>query len=442
MSILATAEAPLSDREREAAIAESISEAIEFLSLNEASLAHMVLGNDHRPSPRAMDSYARAYTNGKRCFYSTEFSKWTIRQRCGVIVHEWAHCGLDHVRRFRRAYEGDVSKIKSNPFGQSALSKVFNAAADLVINSWIQNSPSHGEKGSFTLPENVITCASFPKEEYPALWARAERLGHRGLDIRAVCDMTTEQVYDDILKDCQDGISCRLQKLLEQIEDMIIDDETERSEGSVDDETASVQLRRMCGVLAGSDRSGLLRRLADAFPKPAVDWVALLRRYEGDHLGSDRERTWSRRCRRSAYRGSVDAGRRPERIPKAVFILDTSGSMPDDLMTQICGEALIASRTFGAEIIVRAADVGTESRHIIRPGDTAAKILSMAPKGGGGTDFEGPLREAEEDEPDLVVYGTDMYGDLDFKPRIPVVWLTRTRGITPKYGKVILLPSD
>lgn len=428
------------DRERAAKIAESISEAIEFLSIQEASLAHMVLGNAHVPSPDEMDKIARAYTNGKRCFYSSEFASWTIQERCGVIVHEWAHCGLDHARRFKTCYNEDVSQIKDNPFGQHALQKVFNGAADLVINSWLQASPSYGR--SFKLPEDVITVATFPKEKFPALWDRAKRLGHHSLDVKAVCDMTSEQVYRDIITDSRAGIEEGLKKLLEKIADLIDDGETGEGADAVDQGAATVQFVRMCSQMAGSDRSGMLRRLADAFPRPAVNWRTALRKYNGKYLGQNRERTWTRRDRRSVSRDAVEKGMSRERIPKAILILDTSGSMPDDLLAQILTEGMMAARTYGAEVIVRAADVATASRHIIRPSDTAQKILQLTPKGGGGTDFEGPLREAEAEHPDVVIYGTDMYGNLDFKPRVPVVWLTRTRNVRPAYGHVIILPSD
>lgn len=417
--------------QRKAAIEAAIARATGALGLFRPSLQHVIMGIEHVVGPESKDDVAAAYTNGKRCFYNNQFAALPIKEQMGVIIHEWLHCALSHTPRYAAIMRFAARR------GTVWSHDVFNIAADLVINSWIITSNSSDD--SIKIPEFGVLASKFKPEKFPALHALVDGR----LDERTVAALTSEEVYKALMKDMADDMTTEQVAMLGQAGDMAPDDETSSGPGQDGDVTgAADRFRRMITQMAGDDPSGLLRRLADALPKPVVPWRHVLRKVAGDIIGLDRERTWSRRNKRSAPLGIVAAGYKPERVPRIVFILDTSGSMSEELMTELIAEVLGIARAYGAEVEVYAADTIVSSRHVVGPNDTPAKVLSMMPKGGGGTDFEPSVRHAERLGADVVVYGTDLYGDLDFKPRAPLVWLTRTKDVTPPYGRTIILPDE
>lgn len=115
--------------------------------------------------------------------------------------------------------------------------------------------------------------------------------------------------------------------------------------------------------------------------------------------------------------------RRHIEAKRCVVILDTSGSMFADrkLMETCIREIWTICKRVNTVLTVIFADAGVAE--VIEIGEAYQLIHTLVPKGGGGTDFRPALAKAEEFNPDLTIYLTDLCGTFPEKaPRKPVIW--------------------
>ncbi|MPQ99097.1 hypothetical protein GB931_14435 [Modestobacter sp. I12A-02628] len=157
----------------------------------------------------------------------------------------------------------------------------------------------------------------------------------------------------------------------------------------------------------GSMAAGWLR-WAEARLHPQVDWReelnAVVRRTAAAVAGR-RDYTYARPSRRaSAVPGVVLPAMRAPRPPRCCVVLDTSGSMGDDLLARCLAEIdAIIARVRGDAVEVIACDASAADAQAVR----AVQQLHLV--GGGGTDLRVGLAAAAARRPraDLVVTLTD-----------------------------------
>jgi hypothetical protein len=165
-----------------------------------------------------------------------------------------------------------------------------------------------------------------------------------------------------------------------------------------------------------------------------LDWRHVLRRYLGEVLGSQHAMT--RPPRRYPELVGIVPGRdrRPHR-PQVMAVIDTSGSISDDMLEMIDGELRRLARDY--EITVVECDV------IIHRVAKCRRLEVV--NGRGGTDFRPPLETAflQKHQPGVVVYFTDGYGPAPEKaPNVPVIWCLVPEGIAPApWARVIQIRS-
>ena len=114
---------------------------------------------------------------------------------------------------------------------------------------------------------------------------------------------------------------------------------------------------------------------------------------------------------------------RHQKAKKAVLIIDTSGSIFSDRETveEFLNEAATICKRVNTVLTVIFADAAVCS--IVPIGEAYEKIKTLVPKGGGGTDFRPAIKAAEEMNPDLIIYLTDLMGAFPAKkPRVPIIW--------------------
>jgi predicted metal-dependent peptidase len=153
---------------------------------------------------------------------------------------------------------------------------------------------------------------------------------------------------------------------------------------------------------------------------PGQDWRETLRAWFDQ--GGLRTETWNRPNRRFIGRGLILPGSQRDGVNKAIFVIDTSGSMDTVALACINAEAQ-AALDDGAidEIVAVYGDTRVTRVDTYRTGDE----IEFDPRGCGGTDLR-PLFEHVADEHDdasLIVCFTDLYiGDAGPEPHCPVLF--------------------
>jgi len=153
---------------------------------------------------------------------------------------------------------------------------------------------------------------------------------------------------------------------------------------------------------------------------PPQDWRETLRAYFDQ--GSLKIETWNRPNRRFAGAGIYLPGQRRDGINRAVFLIDTSGSMDQVALACINNEAQ-AALDDGVldEVDVIYGDTRVTRVDNYRQGDE----IQFDPRGGGGTDLKPLFKHVADEIEDasLIVCFSDMeIGDPGPEPACPVLF--------------------
>lgn len=180
---------------------------------------------------------------------------------------------------------------------------------------------------------------------------------------------------------------------------------------------------------------GEMEKAIAATARARLPWARLLRRYTGQV--AQRRSDMRQPPRRMPHMVGVMPGRRRRTgHPRITAVIDTSGSITEELLELISAELGDLARQFGVTVIE--CDVKIQRIYPFKP------INSV--RGRGGTD----LRPAFEPEiirrlrPDLIIYFTDGYGPAPASaPRVPVVWCLTPRSKVPAaWGRVIRMENE
>ena len=188
----------------------------------------------------------------------------------------------------------------------------------------------------------------------------------------------------------------------------------------------AAQLARVQGNLPGA-----VQQTVDDAHRSTLDWRSLLRRYLTDASNSDY--SWSAPNRRYIDSGLYLPSIRSEGIAEIAIIIDTSASLPSQVLEEFWGEIReIANDIRPETLIILQVDAALQDAS-----EYAASELpdSIALKGRGGTDFRPGFAWLEDHgrQPSCCIYLTDMECDSypDDEPLFPVVFCN--------YGPI---PSD
>lgn len=340
-----------------------------------------------------------AYTNGKTIYLPPRFFELNTPEQRAVMVHEACHIAFCHAHRAEKLRRRDGAQFDH---------RLFNFAADLIINAAIEEI---GEEAYWlALPEGVVK-AGDPSvkplfEKAPAHIWTVEDL-YRELKKHSV-EIPIPFVGD--LKDVQEG------------------------GGDLAEESAGVWSLRLKRAVQGAEPGSFLRKLTAEATPPRVDWVSVLRNFVASHVMPTTVKTWSRPGRRTLAAGAgaqtLDPGIERESGPRRLgVVVDTSGSIEDEILKVFCTEINSLLAKTGAEMVLVAADAAVaQPVALIRHRIPAAFQF----KGGGGTDFRPALEEMEEHQVDCCVYFTDLMGTFPEKrPSFPLLWAATKDGDVP-----------
>ena len=297
-------------------------------------------------------------------------------ERVAIVKHEMLHLLFDHLGRV------DWERIHR---------KIYNLAADLVVNQFV------GKK--WALPKGAVRLDSF--------------------DFALPKDKSVEWYYKELLKNSV-FFSVSFQS-----------SHSDHSEWSRSGTTLSrYELGRILrDARARSSRHysnvpDPIKRLVEACIaeiEPSVDWRRILRMFS---VSSRRSRV-ANTLRRPSKRYGTFPGTKVKRFQRMALIIDTSGSVNDDLLALFFAEIHGIWRQ-GAEILVVEADE-TVQRTWEYAGGGPPSVVG----GRGGTCFD-PALSWVADAPvrfDAAVYLTDGYAaEPTVRPRCKLLWVIPESG--------------
>jgi len=169
---------------------------------------------------------------------------------------------------------------------------------------------------------------------------------------------------------------------------------------------------------------GDLVRAIQGYVDPKASWEELLRRFMDQFARNDY--SWSVPNRRFIAGGTYLPSLKSDQMPPMAFVIDASGSMPDQALQQAASELQYIVDQLQPEfvdMIVHDTEV-TDVRRF-EPGDP---IDADNVRAGGGTAFVPVCEHLDECGEDyaVVIWFTDLYtNDLDecIEPNCPVLWI-------------------
>ena len=187
---------------------------------------------------------------------------------------------------------------------------------------------------------------------------------------------------------------------------------------------------------AGQLPADLARMFGDLL-EPRVPWQEILARFLDQWTRNDY--SWQRPNFRHLQRGIVLPGLHTPAVPRVIFAADTSGSIDEGMLQEVCSEMFYALEQAAAgadfDLPVLWCDTDVTPQLINEPSE-------LEPRGGGGTRYAPVFEWVDEHEPDVraVVYITDGYcSDFGPEPEYDVLWILTSSNhdnFDPPFGEV------
>lgn len=398
-------------------------------------LMHMIYSID--------ENCETASTDGRRIFFGPKFlDELNDTELDFVMMHEILHVVLQHCLR-----QGDRD------------SDQFNIACDIVVNSNILLSENMNHK--------AITLRKYGESM------------HIAPDGKEGYEYTAEEVYNMLssspksrkpkpgltgaLGECEDddeddGESkgsargrAEQRRAKKEHSTAVWDDHTRWGMEEDDDNFRDVWCKRFedaCEAILIRDPSnqrGLLplfaERLFKELRKPQTDWRMILNDFVQEEIVDYSFTPPDRRFDDSPF-FLPDFNDKDNIVEDILFMIDTSGSMSDDMITAAYSEVKGAIDQFGGKL---KGWLGFFDAAIIepKPFTDEAEFRIIKPAGGGGTDFQiifEYVHKYMQDKPPVsIIILTDGFAPFPKEKLamgIPVLWLLNNEEADPPWGKI------
>ena len=183
------------------------------------------------------------------------------------------------------------------------------------------------------------------------------------------------------------------------------------------------------------------RRLLEELKKPQIDWRTILNEFIQEEV-VDYSFTPPDRRFDSGDFFLPDFNEKDDMVEDILFMIDTSGSMSDKMITAAYSEVKGAIDQFGGKL---KGWLGFFDAAIVEPQpfEDEDEFQIIQPAGGGGTDFqiifEYVQQYMQDKLPASIIILTDGYAPFPkehLAMGIPVLWLLNNEQVTPPWGKV------
>ena len=366
-----------------------------------------------------------ACTDGVKITFGTEFlTHLSDSELDFVMMHEILHVVLQHCTR------GNVEDPET-----------FNIAADIVVNSNI-------------LLENGMKLSSITLSKYGTSM-------HVAPDGKEGHEYTAEQVYAMLPKNpclIDAGIpgsaSGRAKKIMAEADEITIgvwDDHSQWGKYEEDDTLRDVWVKRMedaakaIEIRDPSNTRGLVpafaRRILKELREPQKDWRTILNDFIQEEVVDYSFAPPDRRFGDSPF-FLPDFNGKEDMVEDILFMIDTSGSMSDAMVTAAYSEVKGAIDQFDGKL---KGWLGFFDAVIIEPQPfkDEEEFRIIKPAGGGGTDFqiifEYVMKHMIDKFPASIIILTDGFAPFPQEKLaggIPVLWLLNNETVNPPWGRI------
>ncbi len=372
----------------------------------------------------AIDETAKtAYTDSRRIAFGPAFlERLSDSELDFIMMHEILHVVLQHCFRAQ-----DLDRDR------------YNIAADIVVNSNIMLE-NGGDKSSISLSEFGGECMHI---------APNGREGHL---------YTAEEVYEMLAfspnkngkPNLQSGGSGSGSAGSKPIPG-ICDDHSHWEGSDEDPALRDVWVKRFedaCEAIERREASsgrGLLpafaKRILKELRKPQTDWRTILNDFVQEEITDYSFSPPDRRFDDSPF-FLPDLNEKENVLEDILFMIDTSGSVSDDMVAAAFSEVKGAIDQFDGRL---KGWLGFFDAGIIEPEpfESFEELKNIKPVGGGGTDFQivfDYVRRFMSDRPPAcIIILTDGIAPFPHESAangIPVLWLLCSEDITPPWGKI------
>lgn len=379
------------------------------------------------------DVYETAWVEqGEKIIFNPGFMKSLSDSELDyVMMHEILHIILEHLERM----EG------LNP-------DIYNIAADIVVNSNVLRSCGG----------NLMSIS---------LNAYGGEQMHKAPDCSEGWTHSVEEVYEMIYKRIEENQG-ELENHGSQSWDIHIieyenasDDGDEEKEGSSGGK-AKREFWKACVLQAEEVLTArriydvstewgcipdFIERYIEKIKKPQTDWRTVLDEFIQEDIVDYSFMPPDRRLSDSPF-FLPDFNEKDDHIEKVLFMIDTSGSMSDDMITTVYSEVRGAIDQFGGKL---EGWLGFFDACVVEPKafSNVEEFEVIRPRGGGGTSFESIFKYVNEnmsmENIISIVILTDGYAPFPDKSEThgtPVLWIITNEAVTPPWGKVARIQAE
>jgi len=351
-----------------------------------------------------------AATDGQFLAYNPDFfDELSVPEQVFVFAHEVMHCAMLHHLRI-----GSREK------------ETWNTAADYVVNGILVSNHSLVKGALFDSRFHGMSA----EEVYELLLQeedKAEQNGSSGSN--AESGSGGGGAPDDLY-------SPGTLPVPEELRNSV--GEKNESEQEIEWRSTVESLRQSLGGTLAGTRAGHFLREFDKVFNPSVDYRKILNQFLTTCLS--KTTSWKKTKKRLRAHGIVLPGkaRQKEALDVAV-IVDTSGSISRDMISQINRDLEEIRAKFEATIHFITVDSAVHDYFVVKPHDK----IELTYRGGGGTSFVPGfnLLQRERVLPKVCLYYTDGYCNTfpQSVPRFPVLWMLTIRNnwFKPPFGKII-----
>ena len=370
-------------------------------------LMHMRYGVD--------ETVETAYTDGERIVFGSGFlDDLSDSELDFVMMHEIMHVVLHHCFR-----------------GAGCDDELFNKACDIVVNSNL-------------LLENKMHLSSITLAEY------GESM-HLTPDGKEGYEFTAEQVYGMLtLLNAKDKSGNTENKSGEAQPEDRWDDHGKWGSCENPDYMRDAWNKRLKDAAEAMEirdplnARGTLplfaQRLLGKLKEAKTDWRAVLNDFVQEEVVDYSFMPPDRRFSDGDF-FLPDFNEKDVSAENILFMIDTSGSMSDSMITEAYSEVKGALEQFGGKL---KGWLGFFDAAVVEPVpfETVNEFEVIHPEGGGGTDFGvvfDYVREKMETPPVSIIVLTDGYAPFPEQENaggIPVLWLLNNKTVNPPWGKV------
>ena len=196
---------------------------------------------------------------------------------------------------------------------------------------------------------------------------------------------------------------------------------------------------------AGSIPS-FLDRLLSELKKPQVDWKTILTNFIQEEITDYSFTPPDRRFDEGDF-FLPDFNEKDDHVENILFMIDTSGSMSEEMITTAYSEVKGAIDQFGGKL---KGWLGFFDAQVVEPKafSDEEEFKIIRPVGGGGTSFHVIFEYVRDnmmsDPPVSIIIMTDGYASEPAEKMamgIPVLWLITDSDVTPSWGKIARIHS-